>query len=271
MSTRRDLVAASLAVLGSAAYAFWSYVRRRREKVIAMPVVPFEIHPRIYENSMIAERANLGPRPPLRAAAAAAIPLPLSRNAPHETPGFGIDLERNMDDVGLDDYMTMPLEGTGITHQNRIQYLDTDAEAEPEPKLEQFRFIRLKVLETRDSGAGRVSLGGFKVMWGTQAIDLPGTTAWNPHTGIRRPWVPTEGWSDGDQYELILCFPHAVAVTRYQFRTASEPAGQDPRRWRLEGSQNGTFWLTIDDRSGGGFIPEERGVWMNYRCGSVAA
>jgi hypothetical protein len=259
-------VAAGLALLSSVAYAAWTYTRRQRARM-RIPEVPFEIHPRIYENSL-APRAEPGPS--VAAAAAVVQALPFQRTAPHEFPEFGSDTARNTDDIALDDYMTMPLEGAGVTYQNRVNYVDVDADANMEGNtLEKFRFIRLKVLETRDPSAGRVSLGGFNVMWGNQLIDLPGIVAWNPHTGVRRAWVPTEGWSDGDQYELILRFPYAVAVTRYQFRTSAESAGQDPCRWRLEGSQNGTFWLRLDDREGGGFVPEERGVWMNYRCSGL--
>lgn len=265
MSVKREIVAAGLTLLGSAAYMAWTYMKRGRG--VKIPATPFEIHPRLQENSLIAQRAYIGPRPPLEASAVVAQALPLQRAAPHEFPEFGSDVARNSDEVALEDYMTMPLEGSGLTYQNRGLYVDVDVDVEGSgPKVETFRFIRLKVLETRDPSAGNVSLSGFNVMWGNQVIDLPGIVAWNPHTGVRRPWVPTEGWSDADQHELILRFPHAVAVTRYQFRTSTESAGQDPRRWRLEGSQNGTFWLRLDDREGGGFVPEDRGVWMNYVC-----
>ncbi len=269
MSVKREVVAAGLAVLSTAAYAAWTYLRRPRTRP-SVPEVAFEIHPQIQENSFVAQRlgSTLEPGPPVAAAIVNA--LPNRRSAPHEFPEFGSDIARNTDDISLEDYMTMPLEGSGVTYQNRVNYVDVDVDmdmADNGPTEETFRFIRLKVLETRDPSAGRVSLGGFKLIWGNQVIDLPGTTSWNPHTGVRRPWVTTGGWSDGDQYELILRFPHAIAVTRYQFMTSTESAAQDPRRWRLEGSQNGTYWLRLDDREGGGFVPEDRGVWMNYKCG----
>jgi hypothetical protein len=186
---------------------------------------------------------------------------------PHEDPDFGTDRERNRDTVGVDDYMALPLEGSGLTHENRVRFVDVDTVAsEGAPRPFRFVFFRLKILKTRSPTAATAAIGGFTLLNGADVVYHPRAKVWNPHTGERTTYYPEAAWSDSDQKELIVRFPSAVAVNGYKIRTSEQDTAFDPVQWRLEGSQNGVYWLPLDERSL--TPPFERGVWATFRVSS---
>jgi hypothetical protein len=182
---------------------------------------------------------------------------------PHEDPDFGTDRERNRDQIGVDDYMALPLEGTGLTHVNRVRFVDLDAPPpEGAPRPFRFVFFRLKILKTRSPAAATAAIGGFTLLNGADVVHHPRAKVWNPHTGERTTYYPEAAWSDSDQKELIVRFPSAVAINGYKIRTSEQDTAFDPVQWRLEGSQNGVYWLPLDERSLA--PPFTRGVWATF-------
>lgn len=181
---------------------------------------------------------------------------------------FGYDSVRNEDpDVTVDDYMNLPLEGKGLTHENRHRFQDLEEGEIRQPKLMRFQFFRFRVLETRDAAAAQATIGGFQFMNGAMEVFHPDAKVWNPHTGERKPFFSREAWSDSDQKEFIVRFPVAVAVNRYKIQTSDQDQAFDPVRWRLEGSHNGTYWLPLDERSQK--MPAERGAWLIFRMREI--
>lgn len=187
--------------------------------------------------------------------------VPSGQEAPYRAPHFGKDMQRNSENVdeSLDTYLALPLEGDGKTHVNRNLWKELEEEG-GEKGPEEFTFIRLEILETRDAAAAQVAIGGLKLFNGTDLVYHPETKRWNPYTGERSAYVPEAAWSDSDQKVLILKFPSPVAITRYSIRTSNLDTGFDPVWWRLEGSRNGVYWLRLDERETEA-LPLERGVW----------
>lgn len=254
---KRELATASALLGGAILWAVWN----SRKRVPLGMVGPVAVNPHIRETDqpieLVAPQPLIQPRSVVR---------PLRQSRPTDAPAFGHDSKRNEDTIGVDDYMSLPLEGSGVTHETRERYKELEADSVAEP--EAFSFYRLKVLETRDPFAHYVALNGFRVVHTDKPVALQGTRCWNPHTGEHAHYSGTEPWRATEQRELILNFPQPVVIHGYQFRTAEELPAFDPVRWVLEGSRNGAHWLTLDDRSRRQLVPTEREVWATFRISS---
>jgi hypothetical protein len=188
---------------------------------------------------------------------------------PYKQPGFGLDRSRNRDDIELESYMYPPLEGTGLTHLNRHAYEDLELEearsmGSEKPETVQVKYIRLKVTKLRGKGQTTVHLGGIRFYNGNRVIQDDSLYLWDPYSGEKTPYAGGP-WSDSDQFCAIFAFSDPIEVNRYEFRTSAESVDNDPIRWTLEGSMNGTFWTYLDDRREEDvFVPVMRGFAIGY-------
>jgi hypothetical protein len=196
--------------------------------------------------------------------------VPSRTLAPHEKSGFGLDIARNRDDIELDSYLHLPLESEGETHLTAHKYEkipdidDLPKTVAKEPM--RIKMVRLQVYETRSIEADAVALGGVRFYQGNRPIIDGAMKLWNPHTGEKVPYTSGE-WVDSDQWLVVFCFSEPVEINRYEFKTSKRDENNDPIRWTLEGSMNGTFWLMLDDRTKADtFLPLVRdfpiGYWM---------
>jgi hypothetical protein len=196
--------------------------------------------------------------------------IPSRTLAPHEKPGFGLDIARNRDDIELDSYLHLPLESEGETHLTAHKYEKIpDMDDLPKTVAKEpirVKMVRLQVYETRSPEADAVALGGVRFYQGNRPIVDYNMMLWNPHTGEKVEYKSGE-WVDSDQWLTIFCFSEPVEINRYEFKTSKGSEDNDPTRWTLEGSMNGTFWLMLDDRTKTDtFLPLVRnfpiGYWM---------
>jgi len=188
--------------------------------------------------------------------------------APHEKSGFGLDSARNTDNATTDDYMNLPLIGTGKTYDNENAYMDVDEESSVvEPIVKRFKYIRLTVLQVRQGDT--VDLEGVRFFQGRSMNYHTDVSIWNPYTGEKEAY--NEGhWSDNDKRSIVFCFKDLVTVYRYEFKTSTYSHKYDPIRWKIEGSTNGTYWFPMDDRSDADVpFPVQRDIWIMYRMNKV--
>lgn len=269
MKRGQVLGTAAAIVVGGIAYALFGGRKRPQPPIVMNP----EIDPVL---AIRRERPAIAPPPPPRKFFEEVVQISqvdpkFLPEGPVEDPAFGLDRLRNEDEaVGLDDYMNLPLEGAGLTHRNRHTYRDMEADGDAVPRVMRFQFFRFKVVRTRDPAAATAAIGGLMLMNGAENVYHPEAKVWNPHTGARETFYPAAGWSDSDQKEFIVKFPSAVAVNRYRLRTSEQDTAFDPVEWRLEGSQNGVYWLPLDERKTG-VLPAARGAWVHFSMRSVAA
>lgn len=188
--------------------------------------------------------------------------------APHEKSGFGLDSARNTDDYEVDDYLNLPLVGTGKTYVNENAYQEVDEDAATVVKpIPRYKYIRLQVSGVRTGHT--VEVGGIRFFKGRSMDYYTNLSTWNPHTGEREAYHE-QAWTDNDQRMIIFCFPELVQVNRYEYKTSSGSTDNDPIRWTVEGSVNGTFWTVLDDRSkSDANYPVQREVWVMYRMNRV--
>ncbi|GAA5058824.1 GH92 family glycosyl hydrolase [Thermocatellispora tengchongensis] len=106
-----------------------------------------------------------------------------------------------------------------------------------------------KVTEIAVSGE---NTGAGEVMENLNDVDA--NTKWLVFTGT--------GWAS---YRLA----EPVAVTYYALTSANDVPERDPRDWRLQGSQDGREWTTLDTRSGESF--PERFQRKEYRFDNTTA
>ena len=261
---------AAAIVIGSVAWAVWR--QRGTKRVAFKPIVP-EIDPALQIRQTIPLEAPPPPTAPRKFFTELEVPkIPgkFSPEGPTEAPAFGKDKERNEDDaIALDDYMNLPLEGAGLTHRNRHAYRDPEEAGDVATRVMRFQFFRFKVVRTRDPAAATAAIGGLMLLNGADNVYHPEAKIWNPHTGSRETFYPGAGWSDSDQKEFVVKFPVAVAVNGYRLRTSEQDGAFDPVEWRLEGSQNGVYWLPLDERKTGA-LPAARGVWVAFSARSIA-
>jgi hypothetical protein len=115
------------------------------------------------------------------------------------------------------------------------------------------KYVRFRPFRTRSAAAGTVRLGGLELFNGDEPVSMNGVQVSNP----MGTWVGSaadfsaEGWEDRHKKALVFAFPNSVQVSHYRWRTAKGEGseGDDPVRWKLEGSPNGTFWMTLHDMS----------------------
>jgi len=189
----------------------------------------------------------------------------MSTKAPYELPAFGNDMQRNQDDIDFDTYLNLPLNGDGVTYDNRDKLKDLEAADDSEPQLEAFTYFRIVVTETRSKSA-TAGIGGIKFMKGLLHVTHPLAKVWDPHTGEEAPFKEMEPWSN-DKGEFIVKFPHAVQIDSYKLRTGKtmDTVNSDPVKWRLEGSRNGTYWVVLDNRTDGkAYVPPIRNIWITW-------
>jgi hypothetical protein len=165
--------------------------------------------------------------------------------APYDVLGFGRDDSRNTDSLDPDVYMNLPLESDGITYNTINKYSSIEEEAGHTPT--KFKFIRFTFMEVRDASETIVSLGGIRFFLEHDPIEMD-MQIWNPHTGDKEVYDGGE-WSDSDQWTVVFIFPEAVEVNRYEFKYSSNAPGMDPIEWKVEGSKNGSYWISLDERS----------------------
>ena len=273
---KQEFLVGGLVLAGSIAY-YLLFKGSKRPVLAPKPLPPIVVDPSVLESRDIRRADLLAPledetwRNSVLMAKEAAIDA-AKLSAPYELPEFGNDVERNTDPVGLDEFMNLPLVGDGVTWKTRDAYHEADADSEAPPKVLRFRYLRFRVLETR-GGGNMAALGGIKFYNGVDRIDDPAATLWNPFSGATGPYKWTDSWSDDDQKQLIIKFSRAVAVNRYQTRTSTEDGSEDkdPVRWVIEGSQNGTYWLALDERTKRQVnVPLERGVWKRWQMPRTA-
>jgi hypothetical protein len=267
MNGKRVGATAAAILIGAVAYALY---RGEKRVAIRRAVIP-EIDPTIqfHRAPLVAPPPPAAPRKFFTNLEIAKIPR--GEMGPTDAPAFGKDSRRNEDsEIGLDDYLNLPLEGEGLTHQNRHAFRDAEAGADEAPRVMRFQFFRLKVVRTRDASAATAAIGGLMLLNGADDVYHPEAKVWNPHTGARETFYPGAAWSDSDQRELIVKFPTAVAANGYRLRTSEDSMGFDPVEWRLEGSQNGVYWLPLDERKTG-VLPAARGVWVTFSTRNVRA
>jgi hypothetical protein len=175
------------------------------------------------------------------------IPKPLSRMpddsvelpaVPYNQIGFGIDSHRNTDTYGLDSYLNLPLVGTGKTYQNETLY---DLETEPAPNLSLYKYLRFKVLESRSEGP-TVEIGGITFL--TKNYRHKDLILWDPNTGTTEPF--NGSWKDNESHCSIFCFKTAQPITSYEIKTSFSDPKYDPSYWILEGSNNASYWVSLD-------------------------
>jgi hypothetical protein len=115
------------------------------------------------------------------------------------------------------------------------------------------KYVRFRPFKTRSAAAGAVRLGGLELFNGDEPVSMNGVQVSNP----MGTWVgstadfASAGWEDRHKKALVFAFPSPVRVSHYRWRTAKGEGseGDDPVRWKLEGSPNGTFWMTLHEMS----------------------
>jgi hypothetical protein len=165
---------------------------------------------------------------------------------PLNTPSFGLDGARNKESH-LETLYKEPLRHSGP------KYLTEDEPVE----RKSYRYIRFRPMMTRDPKSESVSVGKFRFFLGKNEIDLANAKATNPMgtwvgdaTDITGPGYK-EGWTDHHKKSIIFAFPYPVLMDGFTWTTTNPDMGIgcDPVQWKLEGSQNGTFWTILRDQT----------------------
>jgi hypothetical protein len=250
---RRDII------LGAIGVGIVSLFLALRRKPVAAPPVQISIDPlpKFYAPEPVAAPSVVEWRPAV-----------VDMRAPHEKRGFGSDSARNVDTITPDDYMNLPLIGTGKTYKNETMYMDTEEDSSRiATDVKRFKYIRLVVLGVRKGHT--VTLGGVRFMQGRSMNSHTNVSTWNPHTGEKDVYMETE-WSDNDQRTIVFCFKDPADVSRYELKTSTNSHDHDPIRWKLEGSTNGTYWIVLDDRSQTNVsFPVQRDIWIMYQMNAL--
>jgi hypothetical protein len=134
-------------------------------------------------------------------------------------------------------------------------------------KAQSYKYIRFRPVKTRDPSAPTVEVGKFRFLLGKSEVDLRFAKVTNPMGswvgdlqdvvggGFRR------GFSDLHKRPIIFAFPYAMMMNGFTWTTANPDrgVGGDPVQWKLEGSQNGTYWVTLRDQTKHDYpVPFER-------------
>lgn len=131
----------------------------------------------------------------------------------------------------------------------------------------------VKHLLTRAADAVQVS----ELEMSFEGARLAGATATNP--GGSNPAGQGPGnvlddnlgskWCDSNRGALMLDFGAPVRVDGYGWATADDQPARDPVRWRLEGSDNGSTWTLLDDRTQADHqVPETRKKYLGPAGGT---
>lgn len=189
------------------------------------------------------ESVPLEARPAARALEAApALFAPLADTAleatpseylpPYEQPGFGIDIHRNNDKYGLEDYLELPLVGSGETYSTKYANINT----EDVEHIQKYKYIRFTVLKTRNSDTVNCIIHFYSNKKITEI------NTWNPYTGERAPYTTTNDMS------IIFYLTEPIHLTKYEMETFGL-FENDPVEWIIEGSTNATYWVELDSQT----------------------
>lgn len=154
--------------------------------------------------------------------------------------GFGHDRMRNSDRYLKDTQYELPL---------------NQREEEPRRRhgIPSYKFLRFTPTETRGKEASAVNVSKFTFFYDGRPLLLKGVVT-NPMgtwegamKDVMGPGL-TSGWSDSHKKSLVFAFREPIAIDAYSFTTSVPEAGieGDPVSWKLESSQNGTFWTVRD-------------------------
>lgn len=226
---RRDIVLGTSVgiVIGIIAYA----VSTRPKPPVAISI---EIDPAVYRH------ANPKYQHPTKTAIDyTASTTKSGYKAPYDVFGFGRDTARNTDSIDPDIYLNMPLESDGIVYNTRDKY--TSLELKEEPVEKTYKYIRFTVLAVRGDES-TVTIGGIRFL--REGQHHTGIILWNPHTGDKTAYGDGE-WTDSDQWTAVFVFPESVAIDKYQLKTSNKSPDMDPIEWKVEGSNNASFWNEI--------------------------
>jgi len=182
---------------------------------------------------------------------------------PLNTKSFGLDRARN-GDSDLDTLYKEPLrQVAGPGPGQGPKYLNVD---EPLEKAKSYRYIRFRPMLTRDPASESVSVGKFRFFLGKNEIDLTNAKVSNP----MGTWIGDatditgegykNGWTDLHKKSIIFAFPYPILMDGFTWITTNPDRGigSDPVQWKLEGSQNGTFWTMLRDQSRNYPVPVNR-------------
>ena len=172
-------------------------------------------------------------------------PIQVSESTfPLNTPSFGLDKKRN-NGGNIQTYYDEPLRQAETTVQTKGS------------KTNSYRYIRFRPYRTRVPSHPRVNVAKFRFFLGKNEVDTRNAKATNPMGS----WVGdiqdvttdgyNKGWSDMNKKAIVFAFPYPVLIDGFTWTTADPDAGidGDPVRWKLEGSSNGTYWITLRDQS----------------------
>jgi len=186
---------------------------------------------------------------------------------PLNTKSFGLDMARNRGGPGLDSLFVEPLR----TESNPTELYgprDIEDESLLQPsKSQSYKYIRFRPVKTRNPSNPTVDVGKFRFLTGKAEVDLRFAKVTNPMgswvgdvgdlvgPGFRR------GFSDINKKAVVFAFPYAMLINGFTWTTANPDrgVGGDPVQWKLEGSQNGTYWVTLRDQTRHDYpVPTER-------------
>ena len=186
---------------------------------------------------------------------------------PLNKQSFGLDMARNRGGPALDTLYEEPLRAADRpTDAYGPQGIADESLLQP-GKAQSYKYIRFRALKTRDPAHPTVEIGKFRFLIGKSEVDLRFAKVTNPMgtwvgdvqdivgNGFRR------GFSDTHKKALIFAFPYAVLMDGFTWTTANpdKGVGGDPVQWKLEGSQNGTYWITLRDQTKHSYpVPAER-------------
>jgi hypothetical protein len=176
---------------------------------------------------------------------------------------------------------TLPLKQAASKEAFINRHLDTPAtvmNAVQAPRIQQlsyFKYLRFRPLQTRAEGAP-VRTGPFVLFDELQKpmeFNARRVKASNPMGTWRGTAADIFGpaakgtWEDAHRSALIFAFTEPTVFTGLQFLrgTGTGPGPGVPVRWKIEGSQNGTYWETLHDQSRSDFPVGSEGavtVWF---------
>jgi predicted alpha-1,2-mannosidase len=170
--------------------------------------------------------------------------------------------------ISLENGKTFAVEAPGVSDTNRyIQSATLNGVAYTKNYLTHADILA--------GGTLKFTMGSAPSSWGTGAADIPGSITTG--TAAPRPLVdratggtitasgentPNEGkdklvddtsltkWLTPQNTATLECrVASATTVTQYTLTSANDVPERDPRSWTLQGSTDGTNWVTVDSRS----------------------
>jgi hypothetical protein len=150
---------------------------------------------------------------------------------------YTVPVTNTLGSISVEELMQLPLETDGG---------GWDEETAVSKQSIFIKYVRFQFTEVRDSE--RVCVGGFRFLNNGVPIPFEKMHLWNPHTGESKVYGG-EAWCDSDQRSVIFYFSEPKQITEYELKSSYESEEHDPTQWSVEGSMNGSFWFTLDDRT----------------------